>query len=64
MAGKRLGEPAQFKTRLQFGQLVNQSKMNRWLVSNTTRRHELQGASKFDPARDSRLGVAIYIEGM
>jgi hypothetical protein len=28
---KRLGEPAQFRTRLPFGQLINQLKMNRWL---------------------------------
>jgi hypothetical protein len=28
---KRLGEPAQFKTRLQFGQLINQSEMNQQL---------------------------------
>jgi hypothetical protein len=28
---KRLGEAAQFKTRLQFGPLINQSKMNRRL---------------------------------
>jgi hypothetical protein len=29
---KHLGELVQFKTRLQFGQLINQSKMNRQLV--------------------------------
>jgi hypothetical protein len=34
------------------------------LFPNTTRRHELEGVSKFDPTRDSRLGVEIYIEGM
>jgi hypothetical protein len=38
--------------------------MNQRLVSSTTRRHKLQGASRFNPARDSRLGVSPYIEGM
>jgi hypothetical protein len=43
---KHLGEPSQLKSRLQFGQLINLSKMNRELNFQPTSRYELRGARR------------------
>jgi hypothetical protein len=41
---KRLGEPAQFKTKLQFGQLTNQAQTKRRLVFQHRKKTRVAGS--------------------